>query len=361
MADGSKASAGHVASLRWQQGGDRPRLLQSSALPLQCIGRPQSPPTTQAVTTLAQPGIPTAAPSLPFQRLLPETDLNLPPRNWLAPGSLDGPEDWSHTDLYRSLRPEFASSTLAAMGGESDVHFIAPAEHMKRLFTLPYCTGRVAFPVHRVGDVLVVDGDVAEGEGKDTAALNQMEASVVDALGQIELSSSSASGGVEQPNKLLPDATARGIRQAGGRSGGGGSGGTPGSQLARTESGPGAEASVALEAAGASRAAAAPSAQATSALEQAASPSPEPPSPLARPKKKNRHKAQSRARSIPHPNPNPDPGPDPDPNSDPNPKPNPDPDPKPYPDPKPNPDPNPNLDPNPDPNLNPIPEPNPKP
>ena len=229
MADGSKASAGHVASLRWQQGGDRPRLLQSSALPLQCIGRPQSPPTTQAVTTLAQPGIPTAAPSLPFQRLLPETDLNLPPRNWLAPGSLDGPEDWSHTDLYRSLRPEFASSTLAAMGGESDVHFIAPAEHMKRLFTLPYCTGRVAFPVHRVGDVLVVDGDVAEGEGKDTAALNQMEASVVDALGQIELSSSSASGGVEQPNKLLPDATARGIRQAGGSSGGGGSGGGGGS------------------------------------------------------------------------------------------------------------------------------------
>ena len=333
MADGSKASAGHVASLRWQQGGDRPRLLQSSALPLQCIGRPQSPPTTQAVTTLAQPGIPTAAPSLPFQRLLPETDLNLPPRNWLAPGSLDGPEDWSHTDLYRSLRPEFASSTLAAMGGESDVHFIAPAEHMKRLFTLPYCTGRVAFPVHRVGDVLVVDGDVAEGEGKDTAALNQMEASVVDALGQIELSSSSASGGVEQPNKLLPDATARGIRQAGGSSGGGGSGGTQGNQLARTESGPGAEASVALEAAGASRAAAAPSAQATSALEEAASP-------LARPKKKNRHKAQSRARSTPHPNPNPTSDPDPDP--DPNPKPNLDPDPNLDPNPDPDPDPNPN-------------------
>ena len=155
--------------------------------------------------------------------MLPETDLNLPPRNWLAPGSLDGPEDWSHTDLYRSLRPEFACSTLAAMGGESDVHFIAPAEHMKRLFTLPYCTGRVAFPVHRVGDVLVIDGDVAGGEGGDAAALNQMEASVVDALGQIELSSSVAAGG-EQPNKLLPDATARGIRQSGGSSGGGGGG-----------------------------------------------------------------------------------------------------------------------------------------
>ena len=140
MADGSKASAGHVASLRWQQGGDRPRLLQSSALPLQCIGRPQSPPTTQAVTTLAQPGIPTAAPSLPFQRLLPETDLNLPPRNWLAPGSLDGPEDWSHTDLYRSLRPEFASSTLAAMAtlGLDD-----EAVRSRRSAVVVGCGGRV--------------------------------------------------------------------------------------------------------------------------------------------------------------------------------------------------------------------------
>ena len=286
MADASlsRTTAGHVASLRWQHGSDPPpsRLLQSSALPLQCIGRPQSPPTTQAVTTLAQPGIPTAAPSLPFQRLLPETDLNLPPRNWLAPGSLDGPEDWSHTDLYRSLRPEFACSTLAAMGGESDVHFIAPAEHMKRLFTLPYCTGRVAFPVHRVGDVLVIDGDVAGGEGGDAAALNQMEASVVDALGQIELSSSVAAGG-EQPNKLLPDATARGIRQAGGSSGGGGgSSSSSGTQLARTESGGhGAEASVALEAPAASRAAMAPG-----GLEEAESPSPESEWSSSRPKKK---------------------------------------------------------------------------
>ena len=234
------------------------------------------------MTTLAQPGIPTAAPSLPFQRLLPETDLNLPPRNWLAPGSLDGPEDWSHTDLYRSLRPEFACSTLAAMGGESDVHFIAPAEHMKRLFTLPYCTGRVAFPVHRVGDVLVIDGDVAGGEGGDAAALNQMEASVVDALGQIELSSSVAAGG-EQPNKLLPDATARGIRQAGGSGGSSGGGSSSnGTQLARTESGGhGAEASVALEAPAASRAAMAPG-----GLEEAESPSPESEWSSSRPKKK---------------------------------------------------------------------------
>ena len=53
------------------------------------------------------------------------------------------------TDLFSTI-PEFATSNLAAMGGESDVHFIAPAEHMKRLFTLPYVSSRVAFPVHRV-------------------------------------------------------------------------------------------------------------------------------------------------------------------------------------------------------------------
>merc|ERR1711965_95586 len=86
----------------------------------------------------------------------------------------------------------FASSGLAGMGGVSPVDFIAPSEHMKRLITLPYTPGRVAFPVHRVGNSLVIDGGVprpgraassADGASAGAAAQKALE----DVLGRMIL------------------------------------------------------------------------------------------------------------------------------------------------------------------------------
>ena len=73
-------------------------------------------------------------------------------------------------------------------GGAVDAHFIAPAEHMKRLFTPLHSEGRVAFPVHNIGGSLVVDGDAAGWESAAAervtdAAAGEAEAALVDALG----------------------------------------------------------------------------------------------------------------------------------------------------------------------------------
>mgnify|MGYP003684141443 CR=1 FL=1 len=80
------------------------------------------------------------------------------------------------------------------------MHFIAPAEEMKALFTLPFTDDRVAFPVHRVGDALVLDGARSlgaeqgfsgscrrEASAAASAAHVRSEQALVDALGRIGL------------------------------------------------------------------------------------------------------------------------------------------------------------------------------
>ena len=149
----------HVASLRWQG-----RAADNTLTP-----RPRSPlegtplPITPAVSTIQ------AAQSVPRMRTLqPGADLNKPPQHFLFGGGDGGggqsssplgaspvlrERDWGERDLFSSLRTsiEFETSGLAGLGGDAAVDIIAPAERLKMLFTLPYHSGRVAFPVHRVG------------------------------------------------------------------------------------------------------------------------------------------------------------------------------------------------------------------
>ncbi|OQR86009.1 hypothetical protein THRCLA_10590, partial [Thraustotheca clavata] len=47
-------------------------------------------------------------------------------------------------------------------GNDEPVHFLGPAENIKTLFKLPYSRNRVSLAIHRVGNTLVVDGDVDE-------------------------------------------------------------------------------------------------------------------------------------------------------------------------------------------------------
>ena len=127
--------------------------------------------------------------------------------------------DWGDTDLFSSLRTSFASSGLAGMGGVAPVDFIAPVEHMKRLITLPYTPGRVAFPVHRVGSALVIDGGVRSGVGRGNASSDAgvagaaAERALADVLGRMIGTSSSegadaadgaSGGGVHVTARALP-------------------------------------------------------------------------------------------------------------------------------------------------------------
>ena len=197
------ADAFHVASLRWRDpsrpSGGPPRLQQQSA---HSIGRPPSPVVRRVHEA--------SGPVAPFHRLQPNTDLRLapaapppeaafslfspppPPSEPPPPSAVLRERDWGATDLFSTLRTEFSSSGLASLGGAADAHFIAPAEHMKRLFTLPYSEGRVAFPVHNIGGSLVVDGDAAGWESAAAervtdAAAGEAEAALVDALGRMGL------------------------------------------------------------------------------------------------------------------------------------------------------------------------------
>ena len=139
------------------------------------------------------------------------SDLNQPPRNYLTASLFGGDaarspgaaarvpapvlreRDWGDRDIFSSLRTtiEFETSGLAGMGGDADVHFIAPTEQMKRLFMMPYSPGRVAFPVHRVGSALVIDGigtstttSFGTGGFESTGKIGERRA-LVDALGRI--------------------------------------------------------------------------------------------------------------------------------------------------------------------------------
>ncbi|XP_075164289.1 erythroid differentiation-related factor 1 [Haematobia irritans] len=90
-----------------------------------------------------------------FNRLECNTNLNLPPSNWLT--SAD-----SNYGLQQALyhNPGFASFRMAHMFpdcvGEVDV--VADAENIKKLLKLPYASkGAVSMTVHKVGNTLLLD------------------------------------------------------------------------------------------------------------------------------------------------------------------------------------------------------------
>ncbi|XP_036343798.1 erythroid differentiation-related factor 1-like isoform X1 [Rhagoletis pomonella] len=89
-----------------------------------------------------------------FNRLQCNTNLNLPPSNWLTTSNNSG----LHQALYQS--PGFASFSIAHMFpdcvGEVDV--VTDAENIKRLLKLPYTSkSAVSMIVHKVGNTLLLD------------------------------------------------------------------------------------------------------------------------------------------------------------------------------------------------------------
>lgn len=90
-----------------------------------------------------------------FNRLECNTNLNLPPSNWLTSSD-------SNYGLQQALyhNPGFASFRMAHMFpdcvGEVDV--VADAENIKKLLKLPYASkGAVSMTVHKVGNTLLLD------------------------------------------------------------------------------------------------------------------------------------------------------------------------------------------------------------
>ncbi|XP_039964741.1 erythroid differentiation-related factor 1 [Bactrocera tryoni] len=89
-----------------------------------------------------------------FNRLQCNTNLNLPPSNWLTTSDNSG----LHQALYQS--PGFASFSIAHMFpdcvGEVDV--VTDAENIKRLLKMPYTSkSAISMIVHKVGNTLLLD------------------------------------------------------------------------------------------------------------------------------------------------------------------------------------------------------------
>lgn len=105
---------------------------------------------SKAVVKFSQVQVP-----VKFNRLECNTNLNLPPSNWLT--SADNSYGL-HQALYHS--PGFASFRMAHMFpdcvGEVDV--VADAENIKKLLKLPYTSkGSISMIVHKVGNTLLLD------------------------------------------------------------------------------------------------------------------------------------------------------------------------------------------------------------
>uniref|UniRef100_K3WDG7 Uncharacterized protein n=1 Tax=Globisporangium ultimum (strain ATCC 200006 / CBS 805.95 / DAOM BR144) TaxID=431595 RepID=K3WDG7_GLOUD len=79
--------------------------------------------------------------------------------NALRLGDLNRPQEPQLSVRLRGSRVELASASE-----EDDVDFMGPAENIKRLFKLPYSQARVSLAVHRVGNTLVVDGELDDSD-----------------------------------------------------------------------------------------------------------------------------------------------------------------------------------------------------
>ncbi|OQR97228.1 hypothetical protein ACHHYP_12306 [Achlya hypogyna] len=118
------------------------------------------------------------SPAVRFTQLAKDTDLNLSPtakqrrvhHEYLS--KLHGMGEPQMSLRFHGGRVELAGCgyecasapppTQTASSTDADVHFLGPAENIKTLFKLPYSRSRVSLAIHRVGNTLVVDGDVDE-------------------------------------------------------------------------------------------------------------------------------------------------------------------------------------------------------
>ncbi|KAM8924402.1 erythroid differentiation-related factor 1 [Pelodytes ibericus] len=97
-----------------------------------------------------------APPSTAFSRLQEQTDLKLPPANWLRENANLGP-----TILGSSKKSKpFSSFGMAydfieTVGKEVDV--VADSENIKKLLKIPYSKSHVSMAVHRIGRTLLLD------------------------------------------------------------------------------------------------------------------------------------------------------------------------------------------------------------
>ncbi|XP_053306912.1 erythroid differentiation-related factor 1 isoform X1 [Spea bombifrons] len=97
-----------------------------------------------------------APPATAFARLQEQTDLKLPPANWLRENAKLGP-----TILGGSKKSKpFSSFGMAydfieSVGKEVDV--VADSENIKKLLKIPYSKSHVSMAVHRIGRTLLLD------------------------------------------------------------------------------------------------------------------------------------------------------------------------------------------------------------
>ncbi|XP_012254661.2 erythroid differentiation-related factor 1 [Athalia rosae] len=89
-----------------------------------------------------------------YARLQCNTDLNLPPSNWLSSSAQTyGLQSvWSHSSGFSSFR---MAHMFPDCVGEVDV--VSDAENIKKLLKLPYSQGLVSMMVHRVENTLLID------------------------------------------------------------------------------------------------------------------------------------------------------------------------------------------------------------
>ncbi|RHZ28998.1 hypothetical protein DYB37_001285 [Aphanomyces astaci] len=136
-----------------------------------------------------------ATPSFRFKQLDTDTDLNTAPSALQRQAHLESLMKTSrkqqqqmslrlhggHVELagcgdeygyedFEALPPSFETSSRSHASSSSSstpthddmVHFLGPAENIKTLFKLPYSNSRVSLAIHRVGNTLIVDGEVDE-------------------------------------------------------------------------------------------------------------------------------------------------------------------------------------------------------
>eukprot|EP01012_Entosiphon_sulcatum_P040935 TRINITY_DN54681_c0_g1_i1.p1 TRINITY_DN54681_c0_g1~~TRINITY_DN54681_c0_g1_i1.p1 ORF type:complete len:1187 (-),score=154.71 TRINITY_DN54681_c0_g1_i1:9-3569(-) len=119
-----------------------------------------------------------AAPTPTFHPVKPNTNLNLPPPNWLTEDWRVGKQNPGAPTPDPNQR-EFSSATLAIAatklllegaaqrgrgpsptGPIQGVDVIAPADKLKKLFMAPFTSSPLAMTIHKIGQSLVLEGEV---------------------------------------------------------------------------------------------------------------------------------------------------------------------------------------------------------
>eukprot|EP01012_Entosiphon_sulcatum_P062399 TRINITY_DN886_c0_g1_i1.p1 TRINITY_DN886_c0_g1~~TRINITY_DN886_c0_g1_i1.p1 ORF type:complete len:1108 (+),score=174.93 TRINITY_DN886_c0_g1_i1:55-3378(+) len=114
---------------------------------------------------------------LPFVELKPDTNLHLPPRNWLfndqrllrkhnvglpSQNLPVNATEFASTPLLGSAGAlvAFSGQGSTAPRGPNNVDFIATSECIRQLFSVPYSDAPLSMTIHKIGTSLVVEGDL---------------------------------------------------------------------------------------------------------------------------------------------------------------------------------------------------------